>query len=128
MISTLPTLPTIKRQKKKAKTEEIARVTKLDLKNIIEEAKLPKNIQFEPSILEDHRKPKVNILSNIDATDPLALLNLFIPPKIYTTIAQNTNYTLFPEMHQLHEMQQIRDTGGLLIKIKFEFYLVFSIT
>jgi hypothetical protein len=38
-----------------------------------------------------HRELKVNILSNIDPTDPLALLDLFIPPKIYITIAENTN-------------------------------------
>jgi hypothetical protein len=34
-------------------------------------------------------------ISNIDVTDPLSLLDLFIQPTIYTTIAENTNlYTI----------------------------------
>jgi hypothetical protein len=77
--------------KKKAKAEEIARLTTLDLKSILEEANPPKEVQFEPFDLGDHRDLKANIPSNIDALDSLALLDLFIPPKLYTIIAKNTN-------------------------------------
>ena len=37
------------------------------------------------------REPEVNIPNNIDTTDPLALLDLFITPEMYAIIAQNTN-------------------------------------
>ena len=57
----------------------------------MEEARLPKDIQFEPFDPGYPQKPKVNIPSDIDPTDPLALLDLFIPPKMCTTIAENTN-------------------------------------
>ena len=77
--------------KKKAKAEEIAQLTTLDLKSIIEAAKPPKEVQFEPFDPGDRRDPKANIPSNVDALDPLALLDLFIPPKIYAIIAKNTN-------------------------------------
>jgi hypothetical protein len=50
-----------------------------------------KEVEYEPLILGDHREPKVNIPSNIDSTDPLALLDLFIPPAMYAIIAENTN-------------------------------------
>jgi hypothetical protein len=50
-----------------------------------------KEIEYEPLILRDHQDPKVNIPFNIDTADPLALLDLFIPPAMYTTIAENTN-------------------------------------
>jgi Transposase IS4 len=49
------------------------------------------DVQFEPFLLGDHREPKLNIPSNIDPAKPLALLDLFIPPKIYISIAENTN-------------------------------------
>ena len=77
--------------KKKAKAEEMARLTTLDLKSIMEEAKPLKEVQFEPFNLGDRRDPKANIPSNVDASDPLALLDLFIPPKMYAIIAKNTN-------------------------------------
>jgi hypothetical protein len=77
--------------KKKAKAEEIARLTTLDLKSIMEEAKPPKEVQFEPFDLGDRRDLKPNIPSNVDASDPLALLDLFIPLEMYTIIAKNTN-------------------------------------
>jgi hypothetical protein len=84
-----------KKAKKKAKAKEIARLTKLGLKGVMEEAKPLKDVQFKPFLPGDHRAPKLNIPSNIDTTDPLALLDLFIPPEIYTTIAENTNlYTI----------------------------------
>jgi hypothetical protein len=81
--------------KKKAKADEIARLKALGLKGVMEEVKPLKNVQFEPFDPRHHREPKVNIPSNIDPTDPLALLDLFIPPKIYIIIAENTNlYTI----------------------------------
>src|SRR5207244_1225951 len=36
-------------------------------------------------------------------------------------------YTLFPKVHQQHEVQRIHDIGGLPIKTKFGSYLVFFI-
>jgi hypothetical protein len=81
--------------KKKAKAVEIARLEGLGLKGVMEEVKPLKDIQFEPLNPRYHREPKVNIPSNIDPTDPLALLDLFIPPEIYITIVENTNlYTI----------------------------------
>jgi hypothetical protein len=66
--------------KKKAKAVEIARLKELSLKGVMEEAKPLKDVQFEPFNPGHHREPKVNIPSNIDPTDPLALLDLV---KIY---------------------------------------------
>ena len=81
--------------KKKAKAAEIARLTTLGLQSVIEEAKLLKNIQFEAFDPGVPREPKVNIPSNIDPSNPLALLDLFILSEIYTTITENTNlYTI----------------------------------
>jgi hypothetical protein len=77
--------------KKKAKAAEIARLTSLGLEGVMEEVKPLKDVQFEPFKPGLYREPKVNIPSNIDQTDPLALLDLFIPPEIYTIIAENTN-------------------------------------
>src|SRR6266498_845233 len=77
--------------KKKAKAEEVARLSKLSLDDILKEAKAPKDVQFEPFKPGRPREPKVYIPSDIDADDPLALLDLFIPPEIYTIIAENTN-------------------------------------
>ena len=77
--------------KKKAKAVEIAHLEGLGLKGVIEEVKPLKDVQFDPFNPGHHREPKVNIPSNIDPTDPLALLDLFFPPEIYTTIAENTN-------------------------------------
>jgi hypothetical protein len=57
----------------------------------MEEAKPSKEVQFEAFDPGDPREPKVNIPNNIDATNPLELLDLFIPSEIYTTIAENTN-------------------------------------
>ena len=77
--------------KKKAKAEEIARLTQLGFQGVMEEAKLPKDVQFEPFKIGDHRDPKLNILSSIDVGDPIALLDLFIPPTMYNILAENTN-------------------------------------
>jgi len=77
--------------KKKAKADEIGRLSKLGLKKVMEEAKNPKDVHFDPFDPGDTREPKLNIPSNIDVSDPLELLDLFIPSKIYTTIAENTN-------------------------------------
>jgi hypothetical protein len=74
-----------------AKSTEIARLSKLGFQGVLEEIKPLKEVEFEPFILGDHREPKVNIPSNIDTTDPLALLDLFIPPEMYAIIAENTN-------------------------------------
>jgi hypothetical protein len=78
--------------KKKAKQKEITRLTKLGLRGVMEEVKPLKDVQFEPLVLGDHREPQVvNIPSTVDRADPLALFDLFIPPRIYATIAENTN-------------------------------------
>jgi hypothetical protein len=77
--------------KKKAKAEEIAQLTQLGFQGVMEEAKLPKDVHFEPFKIGDHRDSTLNIPSNIDVGDPLALLDLFIPPKMYDILAENTN-------------------------------------
>ncbi len=77
--------------KKKAKIEKIAWLTILNLKSIMEQVKPPKEVQFELFDSGDHRDPKANIPSNVDALDLLALLDLFIPLEMYTIIVENTN-------------------------------------
>jgi hypothetical protein len=77
--------------KKKAKAAEIARLTTLGLQGVMEEAKPLKEVQFEAFDPRDFREPKINIPNSIDPTNPLELLDLFIPPEIYTTIVENTN-------------------------------------
>jgi len=77
--------------KKKAKTAEIARLIRLSLQGVMEEAKPLKVVQFEAFDPRGPREPKVNIPNNIDPANPLELQDLFIPPEIYTTIAENTN-------------------------------------
>jgi hypothetical protein len=57
----------------------------------MKEAKQPKDVHFEPFKPGVIRESKLNIPSNVDASDPLALLDLFIPPKVYAIIAKNTN-------------------------------------
>jgi hypothetical protein len=76
---------------KKAKTAEIARLSKLGLTGVMEEAKPPKDVHFGPFDLSDIREARLNIPSNIDVSDPLELLDFFIPPKMYVIIAENTN-------------------------------------
>src|SRR5439155_4577762 len=83
--------------KKKAKAAEVARLSKLGLEGVIEEAKQPKDVHFDPFDPGDTREPKLNILFNIDISDPLELLDLFIPSEIYTTITENTN--LYAAIH-----------------------------
>jgi hypothetical protein len=73
----------IAKAKKKAKADKVVRLAVLDLKSTIKEAKPPKEVQFKPFNPGDHRDLKINIPSNIDATNPLALLDLFIPPEMY---------------------------------------------
>ena len=51
----------------------------------------PKEVIFKPFSPSYPREPKVNISPNVDATDLLALLDLFISPEMYTIIAENTN-------------------------------------
>jgi hypothetical protein len=77
--------------KKKAKAAEMACLTALGLQGVMEEAKPLKEVQFKAFDPGEPREPKVNIPYNIDPTDPLALLDLFIPSEIYITIAENTN-------------------------------------
>jgi len=63
----------------------------LSLQEIMEEAKPLEELKFEAFDLGDIREPKINIPDNIDSTNPLELLDLFIPPELYSTIADNTN-------------------------------------
>ncbi len=49
------------------------------------------DVIFESFSSSRPRDSEVNILSNINATDSLVLLDLFIPPEIYVIIAENTN-------------------------------------
>ena len=57
----------------------------------MEEVRSLKDVQFESFLLGYSRESKLNISLNIDITNSLAVLNLFILPEIYTTIAENTN-------------------------------------
>ena len=61
------------------------------MQSIIEESKPLKEVQLKAFDPGDPREPEVNIPNSIDPTNPLELLDLFIPPEIYTTIAENTN-------------------------------------
>src|SRR6266487_5503499 len=63
--------------RKKAKAAEIVRLSKLGLKGVMEEAKQPNDVHFDQFDPGDTRKPKLNIPSNIDISDPLELLDLF---------------------------------------------------
>jgi hypothetical protein len=77
--------------KKKAKAEEIARLKKLSLEDIIKMIPDKKDVIFKPFSPGLPRDPEVHIPDNINATDPLALLDLFIPSEMYDVIAKNTN-------------------------------------
>jgi len=80
-----------KNAKKKAKAQEIARLKKLPFEDIVKMIPYIKDVIFEPFSPGHLRDPEINIPSNIDTSDPLALLDLFIPPEMYATIAENTN-------------------------------------
>lgn len=82
---------TDKKAKKKAKTAELAGLKKLPLEDIMKMIPDTKEVIFEPFLPGRFREPEVSISPNTDATDPLALLDLFIPPEMYVTIAENTN-------------------------------------
>ena len=82
---------TNKRNKKKAKAIELAELKKLPLEDIMKMIPDPKEVIFKPFSSSYPREPKVNISPNVDATDLLTLLDLFIPSEIYTTIEENTN-------------------------------------
>ena len=73
------------------RAEEIARLSKLSLDSIMEEAKDPKDVLFEPFLPGNSQEPKVNIPTNIDTSSPLALFELFSPPEMFSIIAENTN-------------------------------------
>jgi hypothetical protein len=77
--------------KKKAKAAEITRLNALSLQEIMEEAQPLGELKFEAFDPGDFREPKITIPDNIDSTNPLELLDLFIPPELYSTIADNTN-------------------------------------
>ena len=77
--------------KKKVKAKELARLKQLSFNDILKEVPDAKDIEFEPFSPGRTREPECVVPPNIDLTDPLALLDLFIPPAIYTTIAENTN-------------------------------------
>jgi hypothetical protein len=76
--------------KRKAKAEEIAGLKKLQFEEILKKIPKASDVVFEPFSPGRTRDPKVAI-PNIDAADLLSLLNLFIPPTIYTIIVENTN-------------------------------------
>jgi hypothetical protein len=78
------------RAKRKAKTEEIAGLKRLQFEEILKKIPKTSDVVFEPFSPGRTRDPEVAI-PNIDATDPLSLLDLFIQPMIYTIIAENTN-------------------------------------
>ena len=82
---------TNKKDKKKAKAAELAELKKLLLENIIEMIPDPKEVIFKLFSPSHPREPKVNISSNVDTTDLLVLLDLFISSEMYTTIEENTN-------------------------------------
>jgi hypothetical protein len=71
--------------------EEVACIGKLPFENIVKMTSDTTDVIFEPFSFGRPRDPEVNIPSNIDATDPLALLDLFIPPDMYAIIPENTN-------------------------------------
>ena len=50
-----------------------------------------KEIKFKLFLLSDQQILKVNILSDINTTDLLVLLDLFILSNIYETIIKNIN-------------------------------------
>ena len=50
-----------------------------------------KEIKFKLFLPSDHQILKVNILSDINTTDLLVLLDLFILSNIYETIIKNIN-------------------------------------
>jgi hypothetical protein len=76
--------------KRKAKAEEIAGLKRLQFEEILKKIPKTSDVVFEPFSPGRIRDPEVAI-PNIDATNPLSLLDLFIQPTIYTTIAENTN-------------------------------------
>jgi hypothetical protein len=77
--------------KKKAKVAEIACLNTLSLQEIMDKAKALEEVKFEAFDLGESREPKINIPDNIDPTNPLKLLDLFILLELYSTIADNTN-------------------------------------
>ena len=77
--------------RKKAKEVEMTRLTKLSFQRVLDEIKPLESVEFEPFLPGDHREPKANIPPTTGLTDPLALLDLFISPQMYITIAENTN-------------------------------------
>jgi hypothetical protein len=77
--------------KKKAKAAEIACLNTLSLQGIMDEAMPLEELKFEAFDPRESREPKTNIPDNIDPTDPLELLDLFLLPKLYSIIADNTN-------------------------------------
>jgi hypothetical protein len=111
--------------KKKAKAEEIARLTQLGFQGVMEEAKLPKDVQFEPFKIGDHRDPKLDIPSNIDVGDPLALLDLFISPEIYNMLAENTN--LYALAHNAPTTRSPTNSQYWWPAIGFEIRVLFGI-
>ena len=76
--------------KRKAKAKEVAGLKMLQFKEILMEIPKTSDVVFEPFLPGRTRDPKV-VLPNIDASNPLSLLDLFIQPTIYITIAENTN-------------------------------------
>ena len=76
--------------KRKAKAEEIAGLKRLQFEEILKKIPKTSDIVFEPFLPGRTRDSKVAIPS-IDITNLLSLLDLFIQPAIYTTIAENTN-------------------------------------
>jgi hypothetical protein len=109
--------------KKKAKAAEVARLTALGLQGIMEEAKPLKDVQFETFNPRVPREPKVNIPSNINPSNPLALLSL---PKYIQLLQKTLICTLLPAMQLQYQLLQTGEFGGQQIQMKSAFYLVFS--
>jgi hypothetical protein len=81
--------------KKKAKAAEITWLNIFSLQEIIDKAKPLEELKFEAFDPRESQEPKINIPDNIDLTNLLELLDFFIPPELYSTIADNTNlYTI----------------------------------
>jgi len=76
--------------KRKAKAEEVAGLKMLQFNEILKKIPKTSDVVFEPFSPGRTRDPEV-VLPNIDAFNPLSLLDLFIQPTIYATIAENTN-------------------------------------
>ena len=78
--------------RKKAKAKEVADLKRLTFKEILEKFSKLNEVIFEPFSPGRTRDPEVILPDqDINATDPLSLLDLFIQPVIYDIIVENMN-------------------------------------